>query len=414
MRPGDVLIRFFVPEHDETDRPEVRTRLAYLAAWVSIVGNVILAVFKVFLGLALNSLSLLADAAHTASDVLTSIIVIIGFRASVKPADRSHPFGHGRAESVAGLVIAVLLGVTAFEFASSGVSRLFHPQDVVGSWWAIVLTLLFALFKEWMARFSNAIGDRIGSETIHADAWHHRSDAITSLLVVIALVGAYFGITYLDALFGLFVAGVIGYVAFNIGMSATTTLLGKAAPIAFHDKIRRLARTITGVLGVHDVTVHQYGRHSVVNVHIETAANMPLLEAHEVASRVEKRISDELEASVVVHLEPAPQKGDGLVPSRIRRIIAETIRDIPGVVDFHGLNVYEQNGSGHIDLHVTLERTQDLASAHEVGHALSARIEAEVTGLAVNLHVEPCDGQCTSCRQPCPRGQEGDEQVGRP
>ena len=290
----------------EVTDPAARSALAALAAWVSIVGNLFLAAVKLLLGFMFNSISIMADGVHTASDVLTSVVVLIGFRAAAKPPDESHPFGHGRAESVAALVIAVLLGVTALKLVTDAVTRLFSPPEIHPSWTVIGLMLVFALVKEWMARFAARIGRRIDSEAVHADAWHHRSDAITTGLVVIALVAVRFGLARLDAVFGLAVAGLVGYVAFQLTTSAANTLLGKAAPRAVKDEIRRLARTVPGVLGVHEVTVHQYGRRSVINLHVETAGDMPVRDAHDVATRVERHIAQNLSASVVVHLEPAP------------------------------------------------------------------------------------------------------------
>jgi len=406
---GKYLIRFFVPDHEHPDRPEVRTRLAYLAAWVSIIGNVLLAAVKIALGLMLNSISLLADAAHTASDVLTSIVVVIGFRAAAKPADRSHPFGHGRAETVAGLVIAVLLAVTAFEFIKDSFARLLNPPGlavsfsfgpvVLSSWWAVAIMLLFALLKESMARFADTIGRNINSETVKADAWHHRSDAIASLLVVFALVGSRFGIQRLDAVFGLLVAVFIGYVAFSIGLSSSTTLLGKAAPTAFQDEIRRLAMTDTGVLGVHGVTVPQYGTHRAIGVHIETPPDVPVLEAHEVASRVEERLSRELDASVVVHVEPAHHQLPLPLHGRVDAAIDAAVSEIPSVVGFHGVHIHEHAGTGHVDLHVTMDGSQELLVAHEIAHQLASRIEAALPGFVVNVHIEPLDSQVPTAKK---------------
>ena len=385
------MVGMLFPKNEHTDRPEERTRLAFVAAWVSIIGNIGLAAVKVMLGLMLNSISLLADAAHTAADVLTSVVVVVGFRAAAKPADRGHPFGHGRAETVAGFAIAVLLGVTALQFMTSSVTRLVNPPEVGSSWWAIGIMVVFAGLKEWMARFAYRIADNINSETVRADGWHHRSDAIASLLVVVALVGAKFGVGRLDAVFGLLVAGLIGYVAYGLGKEAASTLVGKDAPTEFKDEVRDVAMTVTGVLGVHGVTVHEYGAQKAIGVHVETPPDLPVLEAHEVASRVEERLAKNLGASVVVHVEPAR----GMEPSparlKVEEAIATAVREVEGVVGYHAVNVHESGGTGHIDLHVTTEGSRVLSAAHEMGHQLKAKIERELTGFVVNVHVEPCE-----------------------
>lgn len=396
----DWLIHSVIREHDKKTEVTVRAQYAYLAAWVSIVGNIVLAAVKFVLGLMLRSLSMMADAAHTASDVVTSIVVLVGFRAASKPADPGHPFGHGRAENVATLTIAVLLVVVAVSFFSDAIHRLFNPVQVAGSWWAIAIMIVFALFKEWMARFAVHVGHEIESDAVQADAWHHRSDAIASVGVVIALVGARYGVYWLDTVFGIAVAALIGHVAVRMGLSAASTLMGKAVSPSIMNEIVRLARTVTGVRGVHAVTVHQYGPHRIVNVHVETAGELPVVEAHELASRVEQRVSEGLSASTLVHVEPVEVGGQNSRRSQIDEIIARVVKECPQAVNFHALNVYEAKSGGHIDLHVVVDRRLDVASAHELAHRVRELIRQDQKDLEVNIHIEPCDANCAQCSKP--------------
>jgi divalent metal cation (Fe/Co/Zn/Cd) transporter len=168
--------------------PAIRTQYAYLEAWVSIVGNVALSAVKVAFGLLLNSISLLADAAHTAADVLTSVVVLVGFRLAKAPADEKHPFGHGRAEFLSSLVIAALLVYVGVEFGITSFRRLATGSAVRGNLLVAAVMVAGAIVKEWMTRFASYLGARANAQALIGDAWHHRTDAIASVLVAVAIV----------------------------------------------------------------------------------------------------------------------------------------------------------------------------------------------------------------------------------
>ena len=170
-----------VPLKGNINEPDHRKKVAYLEAWVSIIGNFLLAIIKGILGVMVNSISLIADAVHTASDVLTSVVVIVGFKLATLPPDNEHPYGHGRIEFIATLIISILLAAVGIKFGIDSYHRLIANTPVSGSYFVVVVMLLAGLFKELMSRFSIDLGQRIASSTLIADAWHHRTDAIASV-----------------------------------------------------------------------------------------------------------------------------------------------------------------------------------------------------------------------------------------
>ncbi|NPV52966.1 MAG: cation transporter [Firmicutes bacterium] len=299
------LVKRFVPNHEEVENGDVRARYGFLEAWVSIIGNIFLAAFKVFLGVSLNSIALLADAVHTASDVLTSVVVLVGFRAARMPADKEHPFGHGRVEPIATLIIAILLAVVGLEFASTSVRRFFGTEAVGGSLLIASVLAATGVAKEWMARFSVALGRKINSGVLIADAWHHRSDAVATVLVAIAIVATALGYPRLDAVFGLLVSALVIYTAYDIGMSAASTLIGERPSPELVDRIGAIACRVKGVKSMHKVSVHDYGGgQKVVSLHIQVDGSLPVTESHEIAERVEDAISSQINAITTVHIEP--------------------------------------------------------------------------------------------------------------
>lgn len=286
-----------------------RTSIGYLEAVVSIFGNVFLFAVKLIIGIIINSLSLIADAFHSLSDVLTSVVVLVGFKLGGKPADKEHPFGHGRIETVATLIIAFLLFVVTYDIGKSAIQRIIKPQQVDFNTLAVIFMVFSAAFKEWMARFSIYLGMKINSTSLIADAWHHRSDAIASFLVGLGLIFAKFGIYRVDGILAVFVAVLIGMVAVQLTKSSSNMLIGEAPDSGLVEKIREIALSVKQVTGVHDIFVHDYNTNKVISLHLEIQGSLSADEAHDIANAVEDRVKELTKAiSVTAHIDPYEKK----------------------------------------------------------------------------------------------------------
>lgn len=321
------LINKTLPRGVEPGSPEYRGHVGVLEGWVSIIGNFVLFVIKLIFGWMVSSISLIADAFHTLSDVATSIVVIFGFKVAQKPADKEHPFGHGRAETIATLTIAILMAIVALEFFKGAADRLFFSETDIDvskiDWLVIGVVTLTAAGKAWMAYFAYQLGDLIDSDALRGDAVHHKSDVYTTLLVIVALVGAYFGVPYVDGIMGIGVAIMILHAAYEIAREAIDDLLGKPATAEFIQEITALATTVPGAQQVHDVVVHNYGDQSFISLHIEIdEATSPAI-AHNIADNVEHKLAHDLNAQVVTHTDPVAISGE--VVGKIRSIIEKTL-----------------------------------------------------------------------------------------
>jgi len=307
---NDILVRRFVPNYEDVENPETRLRYGLLEAIVSIVGNLFIATVNACLGIALNSIALTAQSVHTAADVITSVIVLVGFRAASMPADREHPFGHGRIEAVASLVIAVLLTIVGFEFAGESVRRFLSGAESKGSLWVAGILVAGALAKEWMARFSIDLGGRICSPALVADAWHHRSDSFAMALVAVSLVAAFLGYPRVDAVLGLAVSGLIIYTGAKLAWSSTSSLIGERANPEMEEAICKVIRSIDGVRDMHKLDVHDYGGVKVASVHIQVDRGLNVMESHKIAGAVKHELLRRLAVECVVHVEPDLKEED--------------------------------------------------------------------------------------------------------
>ncbi len=292
-----------------TGKEPERKAIGYLEGWISIIGNIGLFVFKLISGIYLNSISLIADAFHSLSDVLTSGIVILGFKLGDKPPDEKHPFGHGRIEQIATIFIAFILFIVAYDLAKSSIIRIIKPQKVEFNLYVFIVLIISSLFKEWMARFSIFLGERIDSLALTADAWHHRSDAVATILVALGLLTTKLGSYRVDGIVGIIVSILIGWVGVDITKSSSSFLIGQMPDKKLIDLIKRVTSSIPGVLSCHEIFVHDYQNKKVITLHIEVEEDLSAKEAHEIASKVQSSLKREIEnALVIVHIDPTERK----------------------------------------------------------------------------------------------------------
>lgn len=286
-----------------------RKYVGYLEGWISIIGNTILFLFKLIAGIYLNSISLIADAFHSLSDVLTSGIVILGFKIGGKPPDEKHPFGHGRMEQIATIFIAFILLIVAYDLGKSSLNRVLNPQKVEFNVYVFLVLLFSSLFKEWMALFSIYLGNKINSQALVADAWHHRSDAIATFLVAIGLLATKFNFHRIDGIMGVLVSILIGWVGIDIAKSSSSFLIGQIPDKKLIDQVERITSLVPGVLDYHDISIHDYSSSKFITIHIEVEKTLSAKEAHDIALKVQRALEKEIpEAKVIVHIDPQGEK----------------------------------------------------------------------------------------------------------
>ena len=376
-----------VPGHAYRDDPQARAKVGLLEGWVSVALNGMLFVLKGVLGLLTGSVSLLADAAHTLSDSLSSVVVIVGFRMSGKPADEKHPFGHGRVESVTAVIIAVLLGVVAVEMFRAAAGRLLHPQAVKADTWVIAVLACTLVLKELLARFSGELGDLIGSGALRADAWHHRCDALSSVLVIAALIGARYGILWLDGAMGIGVAVLIGWAAATTLRDASGPLIGQKASENTYQQIERIARSVPGVQGVHDIFVDTYGSTNIVSLHIEVEASESPLRLHEMSEEIEGRIARSFPGHAVVHVDPVNRDHEHYV--EVQKIVGEVVASETRVTSFHDLRIVGGPERFKVVFDVAVDLVCGDRDIAEFRDRVTRRVREEFPLARVVISVEP-------------------------
>lgn len=291
---------------DRTLDQATRERLLRLATYASVTVATILIVLKGSVWLMSGSVSLLASLIDSFMDAGASVIVLFAVRYSLKPADREHRFGHGKAEALAGLAQSAFISGSAILVFIQGIQRLLNPQPLEAAWLGVLVMVFSIIATIVLLLIQRHVIKHTQSTAISADALHYRSDLLMNLSIIAALILAYYGIARADALFGLVIALYIGYGAVRIGLSATQILMDHELPDEIRTKALALARAVPGVVDVHDLRTRESGQHWFMQVHVELPAQMSLARAHDLGEEVRLAIERHYpQASVLVHTDPA-------------------------------------------------------------------------------------------------------------
>ncbi len=376
----------FVPSTKESAQI-YRTKIGVFQGWVSVLVNGLLFILKLTIGLMVGAVSVIADAIHTLSDVISSMVVIWGFKQAEKPADVEHPFGHGRAEYIATLIIAILLCVAGIEFIEAAIDRIRHPKPVEPQWWMVIILAATIVIKEITARYAEFLSSKIASGTLHADAWHHRIDAISSLLVVAAMIAGVYGYPAIDGWAGLGIALFLIYTGFSIAKGAVDDLIGKPPTSEEVESIRQIVIGVEGVLGVHDITVHSYGHDKFVSVHVEIDASETTAAAHDISEEVEEQLETAIGVEPTVHMDPV-QPGNPLV-QEVQKFLRQGWNEDERITDIHDIRVVQTENHHVILFGINVKPGMTQAQIVECCKEIENGLVENYLGYEVNIKVSP-------------------------
>ena len=280
------------------------SKLGYREGRVSVILNLLLFVLKYYAGIASASLALIADAWHTLSDSLTSLVVILGIKLSSKKPDKEHPFGHGRWEQISALIIAILLALVGVEFMKDAIAKLRGHEAADFGWLAYLATVASIVLKEGLARYAFYIARKTGNAAVKADGWHHRSDALSSLMVLAGLfLSPYFW--WIDSVLGMLISFMLFYAAYGIIREAVNKILGEEPSEEVIGKVEQIVKAEMGnVAYPHHYHIHHYGDHIEFTFHIKVPGEETVEEAHRKATLIEMQIKTELKIDATIHIEP--------------------------------------------------------------------------------------------------------------
>lgn len=333
-----LLVKLFVKNYEATQLPEVRAAYGKLSGLVGIFCNVLLFAAKFFLGTITASVAITADAFNNLGDASSGIVSFFGFKMASRPADKEHPYGHARYEYLAGLTVCVLILVIGVELLKESFGKILNPTPVVFSPVTLVVLLLAIGVKLWLAFFNRSIGKKIASQTLLATAADSRNDVIATGTVIVATVLSHVTKLELDGYMGLGVALFILYSGINLVKETLDPILGKAADEELVKEIERRIMGYPGVLGTHDLMIHDYGPgRQFGSVHVEVAAEEDVLESHDIIDNIERDFLEQLNLHLIVHMDPIVTKDESV--TNMRHWLAQEVKKVHPELTVHDLRL---------------------------------------------------------------------------
>lgn len=343
----DLLVKMFVKNYEDTDNISVRTAYGVLASGVGIACNVLLSLAKMMVGMLLHSVSVMADAFNNLSDAGSSIIGLVGVKMAEKPADEDHPFGHGRIEYVAALIVAFLVIEVGFTFFKDSISKIRHPEELRFQMVSIVILGMSILVKLWLGMFNKKLGKKIDSQVMMATAADSLGDVIaTAATVVSILFWKVTGIN-IDGFVGLGVSLVVMWAGIGIARDTLEPLIGEATTPEDYRRIKKFVEKYDGIMGSHDLIVHNYGpRRSMASIHAEVPNNVSIEVSHEIIDRIERDAAKELGIFLVIHMDPLETEDQTVL--KVRKKTEKAVEELDSRCSIHDFRMVK--GEDQINL----------------------------------------------------------------
>ena len=347
------LIKKFIKNHEDIKSASVREGYGLLAGIIGIITNTFISLLKIGTGILVNSIAIIADGVNNLADASSSVITLVGFKMAAKKGDREHPYGHARYEYITGMIVSTIIIIVGFQLLTSSIDKIRNPEPLLFNYWIIAILLVSIGIKIWQALFNVKLGKIINSTTLKATGMDSRNDVIATSAVLISIIVGHLTGFDIDGYMGVLVALFIMYSGAMLIKETSSPLLGKAPDPALVKAIEENVLSFPGVLGVHDLVVHDYGPANIfASVHIEVDSREDILKSHELIDDIENKVGHKLHIELVGHMDPVDTK-DPIV-SELHEMIGKLIEPIPDVLGFHDLRIVKGDTHTNVIVDVVL------------------------------------------------------------
>lgn len=343
----DFLVRKFVRNPENISDPEVRRRYGSLSSMTGIFCNIFLFALKYAMGSISGSISIVSDAFNNLSDCAGCIVTLLGYKIAAKPADKDHPFGHGRMEYLTALFIAALILIVAFELLKNSFEKILHSQKVVFSTIVMISLIVSILVKLWMAAFNRKLGRKIDSMVMLATSKDSLTDVIATSATCISLISALFTSLPIDGVMGIAVSLFILKSGIDIVRDTVDKLLGSPADPETVAAIKELTEQYDKIIGIHDLVIHNYGSGNMIgSFHAEVKSTEDFIEVHDMIDRLEREIYERLKIIITIHMDPI--ETDNAHINSLREMVMDIVKGIDMTLNIHDFRAV--SGETHTNL----------------------------------------------------------------
>ena len=375
---AEFLIKKFIINYQNIEEEKTRNAYVYLASIVGILCNLILSIIKISVGFISGSVSITADGFNNLSDMASSIITMVGIKLANRPADKEHPFGHGRMEYLSALVVAFMVMLVGVQFVKTSFERILNPVAVSFEIIPFILLLISLLIKLWLSRFNKFMGLKINSTALKAASVDALGDVFTSSCVLISFLAAKFTTLPIDGYVGLIVSAAILYAGYSLIKDTISPLLGEAPDEELVKKIKQGVLSYDNIIGVHDLIIHNYGvGKCMASIHAEIPSNIDLVTIHEIIDSAEREISQKLNIYLVIHMDTMCIHDDKI--NKVKGEVQEILLKYKTIKSMHDFRITE--GKDKINIIFDIEVNAYEVNTPDKEEELKGKLESDIKKL---------------------------------
>ena len=370
----EFLVKHFIKDYKDVEKISVRTAYGVLASIVGIFCNVFLFIVKFVVGLVLHSVSVTADAFNNLSDAGSSIISFVGVKMAEKPADKDHPFGHGRIEYIAALIVSFLVLEVGFTFLKDSFGKIWNPEELNFQTVSVIILLLSVAVKLWLGLFNRKLGEKINSKVMMAVFTDSMGDVVTTGATILSIL--FFGLTgiNIDGIVGAGVALVVMWAGIGIARDTREPVIGEAMDREVYEQIKKFVESYEGIEGTHDLIVHNYGPgRSMASIHAEVPNDVDIEQSHEIIDRIEREAAKQMGLFLVIHMDPVEMKDERVL--RIRKQVEQILEELDPSCSIHDFRVVHGEAQSNLIFDMVIPIDYDEKTRDELPLRLAERIK---------------------------------------
>ena len=332
------LAKIFIKDYNNIESDKVRAKYGVLAGIFGIVTNFVLFIIKLIIGLISASISIIADAINNLSDMGSSLLTLVGFKISGKPADKDHPFGHQRIEYIIGLIISMFIIFIGYELFTSSIDKLINPVESNMTIPVLIILVFAIIFKLLQGLFYSSVAKKINSIALKASSKDSMNDVISTSFVLLGALLSYFFPYNFDGIFGIVVSGLIIITGIKLVKEGIDPLIGEKPDKDLLDKVVNKVLSYEGVLGIHDLMAHMYGpQKCFISLHVEVDSQVNVLKSHDLIDNIEKEVREQLNVELVIHMDPIETNNETLI--EYVSLLKEVVNEIDKSIKFHDVRL---------------------------------------------------------------------------
>ncbi|MGI6509077.1 MAG: cation diffusion facilitator family transporter [Erysipelotrichaceae bacterium] len=382
----DFLLKTFVKNYQKTENSEVRKHVGFLSSIVGLICNIFLFLAKYIMGTISNSIAIISDGFNNLSDCLSNIITLVSYKLAAQPADKDHPFGHGRIEYLSSLIIAVIIMLVGFSFLKNSFIKILHPEKVNFNIITVISLAISIVVKIWMGIFNKKLGEKYNSSIMLATSKDSINDSYITLVTLSSLFISLFTTLPVDGVIGCLVSILILKAGYEIIKDTVDTLIGAKADEETVQAITDLVLSHDDVIGIHDLIVHNYGPGRLIcSLHAEVDSKRDMLEVHDTIDLIERQLYEKLNIMASIHMDPV--EVDNPLVIKYKQLVTDIIEEIDPELSFHDFRIV--TGPTHTNLIFDLVVTHDyIGSTKELKNKIESKIKEKDDSLYTVISID--------------------------